>query len=144
MRQKKVKENEGKGATKLSEETVQLFSNVAGLNTYCFFFTSKGRRDNSRKVVFLFTDGQWNEFPHLTIPKANALKAIGVDIYVVAVGRYISGIDEMVKVSSSPPENYVFRVEKNSALWKVVKLVIKQVNPGKYPVLNGQYDPPCS
>ena len=79
----------------------------------------------------------------LTIPKANALKGIGVDIYVVAVGRYISGIDEMVKVASSPPENCVFRVGKNSALWKVVKLVIKQVNPGKYAVLNGQYDPPC-
>ena len=62
---------------------------------------------------------------------------------MVAVGRYISGIDEMVKVASSPPENYVFRVENNSALWKVVKLVIKQVNPGKYAVLNGQYDLPC-
>ena len=35
-------------------------------------------------------------------------------------------------------------LKKNSALWKVVKLVIKQVNPGKYAVLNGQYDPPCS
>lgn len=53
----------------------------------------------------------------LTIPKANALKGIGVDIYVVAVGRYISGIDEMVKVASSPPENYVFRVEKKTVLY---------------------------
>ena len=50
----------------------------------------------------------------------------------------------MVKVASSPPENYVFRVEKISPLWHVVKLVIKEVNPGKYAVLNGQYDPPCS
>ena len=49
----------------------------------------------------------------------------------------------MVKVASSPPENYVFRVENYSALWKVVKLVIKRVNPGKYAVVNGQYDPPC-
>ena len=134
----------GRGQQNFPKRPFSCFQMLSVLNKYCFFFTSKGRRDNSRKVVFLFTDGQWNEFPHLTIPKANALKAIGVDIYVVAVGRYISGIDEMVKVASSPPENYVFRVEKNSALWKVVKLVIKQVNPGKYAVLNGQYDPPCS
>ena len=68
-------------------------------------------------MVLLFTDGQSNEFRHLSIPKADALKGIVVDIFMVAVGRYISGIDEMVKVASSPPEKHVFRVEKNSAFW---------------------------
>ena len=134
---------EGRGQQNFPKRLCSCFQMLSVLNKYCFFFTSKGRRDNSRKVVLLFTDGQWNEFPHLTVPKANALKGIGVDIYVVAVGRYISGIDEMVKVASSPPENYVFRVENNSALWKVVNLVNKQVNPRKYAVVNGQYDPPC-
>ena len=94
-------------------------------------------------MILLVTDGQSNEFPVLTVPKANALKGIGVDIFVVAVGSYISGIDEMVKVASSPPEKHVFRFEKNSAFWEVVKLAIQEVNPGKYTVLNGQYDPPC-
>ena len=45
-------------------------------------------------MVLLVTDGQSNEFRHLTIPKADALKATGVEIFVVAVGRYIPGIDE--------------------------------------------------
>ena len=94
-------------------------------------------------MVLLVTDGQSNEFRHLTIPKADALKATGVEIFVVAVGRYIPGIDEMVKVASFPPDKHVFRVNSNSALWEAVKLAIKEVNPGKYSVLSGEYDPPC-
>ena len=97
----------------------------------------------SRKVVLLVTDGQSNS-RDLTISKANALKGIGIDIYVVvAVGSHINGIDEMVKVASSPPENHMFRVQTLSDFWQVVKLAIRQVNPGEYAVLNGQYDPPC-
>ena len=97
----------------------------------------------SRKVVLLVTDGQSNS-RDLTISKANALKGIGIDIYVVvAVGSHINGIDEMVKVASSPPENHMFRVQTLHEFWQVVKLVIRQVNSGEYAVLNGQYDPPC-
>ena len=58
-----------------------------------FFFTSKGRRVISRKMVLLVTDGQSNS-RDLTISKAKALKGIGIDIYVVAVGSHINGIDE--------------------------------------------------
>ena len=96
----------------------------------------------SRKVVLLVTDGQSNS-RDLTISKANALKGNGIDIYVVAVGSHINGIDEMVKVASSPPENHMFRVQTLGDFWQVVKLAIRQVNPGEYAVLNGQYDPPC-
>ena len=96
----------------------------------------------SRKVVLLVTDGQSNS-RDLTISKAKALKDDGIDIYVVAVGSYIYGIDEMVKVASSPPENHMFRVQTLHEFWQVVKLVIRQVNSGEYAVLNGQYDPPC-
>ena len=49
----------------------------------------------------------------------------------------------MVKVASSPPENHIFRFKTLGDFWQVVKLAIKQVNPGEYAVLNGQYDPPC-
>ena len=111
------------------------------INKY-FFFTSKGRRVISRKIVLLVTDGQSN-CRNLTISKAKALKDDGIEIYVVAVGGYIYRIDEMMKVASFPPENYVFRVQTLGNFWQVVKLAIKQVNPGTYVVLNGQYDPPC-
>jgi len=93
-------------------------------------------------MVFLVTDGQSNS-PDLTISKAKALKDDGIDIFVVAVGGYIDGIDEMVKVASSPPENRMFRVQTLSDFWQVVKLAIRQVDPGEYTVLNGEYDPPC-
>ena len=93
-------------------------------------------------MVFLVTDGQSNSRDQ-TISKAKALKDDGIDIYVVAVGSYINGIDEMVKVASSPPENRMFRVQTLDEFWQVVKLAIKQVNPGEYAVLNGKIDPPC-
>ena len=93
-------------------------------------------------MVLLVTDGQSNS-RDLTISKAKALKVDGIDIYVVAVGSYINGIDEMVKVASSPPENHMFRVEKLTGFWTVVKLIIQQVSPGEYRVVTGQYDPPC-
>ena len=93
-------------------------------------------------MVFLVTDGQSNSRDQ-TISKAKALKDDGIDIYVVAVGSYINGIDEMVKVASSPPENRMFRVQTLDEFWQVVKLAIKQVNPGEYKVLNGKIDPPC-
>ena len=93
-------------------------------------------------MVFLVTDGQ-SDSRDQTISKAKALKDDGIDIYVVAVGSYVNGIDEMVKVASSPPENRIFRVQTLDEFWQVVKLAIKQVNPGQYKVLNGKIDPPC-
>ena len=93
-------------------------------------------------MVFLVTDGQ-SDSRDQTISKAKALKDDGIDIYVVAVGSYINGIDEMVKVAFSPPENRMFRVQTLDEFWQVVKLAIKQVNPGEYKVLNGKIDPPC-
>ena len=99
----------------------------------------------SRKMVLLVTDGQ-SDSRARTISEARALKGIGVDIYVVAVGSYINGIDEMVRVArvaSAPPEFHMFRVKKLTDFWTVAKLVIQQVNPREYRVVNGQYDPPC-
>ena len=95
------------------------------------------------KMVFLVTDGQSNVQRSLTIPKAQALKSSGVQIFVVAVGTYIYGIDEMVKVASYPPQQFLFRVKTVSSFWEIVKLVIKQASPGKYAIINGRYDPRC-
>ena len=93
-------------------------------------------------MVLLVTDGQSNSRDR-TIREAQALKDVGIDIYVVAVGSHINGIDEMVKVASYPPENHMFRVQTLRDFWQVVKLAIKQVTPGEYVILSGQYDPPC-
>ena len=94
-------------------------------------------------MVFLVTDGQSNVEQQLTIPKADELKNSGVQIFVVAVGTYINGIDEMVKVASYPPQQFLFRVKTLQQFWNVVKLIIKEVSPGKYTTINGQNDPSC-
>ena len=104
----------------------------------------KGVRRFARKVVLLITDGQSTFYRHLTIPKAKELKGNGVEIYVIAVGgAFMAGIDEMVKVASWPPQKYLFRVSDLSGLVDVIKLVEKQVAPGKYNI-NRQPNKPCS
>ena len=93
-------------------------------------------------MVFLVTDGQSND-EQLSILKADALKNSGVQIFVVAVGGYIYGIDEMVKVASYPPQHFLFRVKTLQQFWNVIKLIIKEVSPGKYAIIDGQNDPSC-
>ena len=107
-----------------------------------FNFLVKGRRSTATKWVFLVTDGSSNIDDHLTIPNADALKASGVRIFVVAVGNTINGIDEIVKVASYPPNDYLLRVKNVDGLWDVMKLAVKQVYPGKYQFVN--YIPPCN
>ena len=92
-------------------------------------------------MVFLVTDGHSNRNKHLTVPNANALKTSGVDIYVVAVGNYIRGINEMVKVASYPADKFLFRVKDMQRFWDIIKLIVKEVAPGKYSIVN--YDPSC-
>ena len=105
-------------------------------------FILKGRRlfTNFRKVL-LVTDGQSNVYKKLTIPNAKALKDDGVEVYVVPVGTFYYGIDEIVKVASYPPDKYLFRVQNLAGFWDIIKLIVKQVKPGKYTAIN--YDPPC-
>ena len=110
---------------------------------FCLTFLVKGGRSfPNRKWVFLVTDGRSNEKPHLTIPNANALKASGVRVFVVAVGKPVPGIDEIVKVASYPPEENLLRVENLSGFWNLVQLTVKLVSPGKYQLVD--YKPPCN
>ena len=105
----------------------------------------KGVHHSARKVVLLVTDGQSNVQSSLTIPKADALKRKGVRIFVIAVGSALmSGIREMVKVASWPRQNHLFRVSDLSGFVNVIKLVEKQVAPGKYNIINQQPNKPCS
>ena len=103
----------------------------------------QGRREGSEKVVILITDGQSNAQCHLTIPKAQELKRRQVKILVVAVGSYIHGIDEMVKVASHPPTDHMFRVKTLGEFYEIVRLILTKVSPGKWIISSGQYNPPC-
>ena len=105
----------------------------------------KGVRPFGRKSVLLITAGQSTLKRHLTIPKAEALKIKGVRIFVIAVGSaFMSGIAEMVKVASRPLQNHLFRVSNFGSLVDRVKLLVKQVAPGKYKIINAQPNKPCS
>ena len=103
---------------------------------------SKGVRDKAKKMVFLVTDGHSNVDKHLTIPKADELTKSGVQIFVVAVGSYIDGIHELVKVASTPPEQFLFRAESLDGFLHIVQLVIEEITPRETPVGKGQYQ--CS
>ena len=89
------------------------------------------------KNVLLITDGRSSVDNHLAKRNADKLKALGVRIYVFAVGSYISGIGEMVQVagisSSSKPDGYLFRVTDYGELAKFSELLVKKVaSTGKY------------
>ena len=109
---------------------------------FCLIFLVKGRRFSANKWVFLVTDGSSNVNAHLTIPNADALKTSGVRIFVVAVGNYISGIDEIVRVASNPPNNNLLRVTNMNGLWNLIKLTVSQVYPSRNQLVN--YTPPCN
>ena len=106
-----------------------------------FHFAKVAVSSRGRWFSFLM-NGQSNVEQQLTIPKADALKNSGVQTFVVAVGTYIYGIDELMKVASYPPKQFLFRVKELSGFWKIIKMIIKEVSPGKYNIVNGQYDPP--
>ena len=61
---------------------------------------------------------------------------------MVAVGNAISGIDEIVKVASNPPEDNLLRVANMDGLWNLIKLTVKMVAPGKYNLVD--YEPACN
>ena len=103
----------------------------------------KGKRPGVTKVAFLVTDGKSNVDPDKTIPNANLLKNTGVEIFVIAVGNYIAGIDEIVKVASPDRKQHVFRVADMSGFLDVIKLAYDLVAPGRYQVVAGQYQPLC-
>ena len=90
-------------------------------------------------MVLLITDGQSND-KDSTVAKANELKIYGIEIFVVGVGSYINGIDEMMKVSSSPPHRHLFRVTTLGSFFQVVQLIIREVGEKHH---LPQYEPPC-
>ena len=107
------------------------------------FVVFKGHRPGVTKIAFLVTDGRSNIESDKTIPNANKLRSSGVEIFVVAVGNYISGINEIVKVASPDRKNHVFRVNDMSGFLNVTELAYDLFAIGRYQVVAGQYQPLC-
>lgn len=75
------------------------------------------------------TDGQSNINKTQTIPQADLLKAAGVEVFVLAVGKYTSAaIQEMRGICSSPYQDHLFRVDDFKSFVDVVKLIPKSNN----------------
>ncbi|KAL9984336.1 hypothetical protein ACROYT_G006620 [Oculina patagonica] len=109
-----------------------------------------GRRASSKKIVLVVTDGQSNQQKHLTVPNADALRSANVEVQVLAVGKYINGIDEMVKVASTipgltntPNNKLLFRVKDYNGVWDVVKIMLEKVAPNTWRIVKGHYVPLC-
>ena len=93
-------------------------------------------------MVFLVTDGQSNIDQGQTVPNAKKLKDDGVEVFVIGVGDFSSGIEEIVQIASLPVEDHVLRVKSYGDMIDVVKLVIKEINPGQYVIVE-KIPPPC-
>ena len=93
-------------------------------------------------MVFLVADGQSNVDKSQTVPNAKKLKDDGVEIFVIGVGYFSGGIEEIVQIASLPVEDHVLRVKDYGDVIGVVKLVIKEINPGQYAIIK-KIHPPC-
>ena len=97
---------------------------------------SKGKRPGVKKIAFLITDGQSNVDPSKTIPNANLLKASGVEIFVVAVGDYQTGISsETVEIASPDRKDHVFPVSDMNGFLDATRSAFELVAPNKYAAL---------
>lgn len=104
---------------------------------YKMFEDSKyGSRDGSFKRALIVTDGQSNIKKHLTIDKALRLKQAGIEVFVIAVGEYLDGIEELSKMASSP-NAHMYRVEDINGLVLVVKLIPRSLSQWSSNILGG-------
>lgn len=96
-----------------------------------------GGREQSFKRVLIITDGQSNIKRNMTIPIARSLKTRGIEVFVIAVGEYLDGIDELSKMASSP-NAHMYRVEDMSGLVLVVKLIPRSLNQWRNNIFGGR------
>lgn len=86
------------------------------LNSKC------GGRPGVRKRVLIVTDGQSNVDKEKTLYRALQIKATGTQIFVIAVGRYLRGLSEIVGLASST-DAHLYRVRDVHGLMRVVRLI---------------------
>lgn len=88
-----------------------------------FNHTAKsGLRLGSYKRALILTDGQSNVKKEKTLYNAFRLKDLGVEMFVVAVGKYMKGISEIVGLASST-DAHLYRVTNLKDFVEVVKLI---------------------
>ena len=87
-------------------------------------FTNKNSnvRPHAAKRVLLLTDGSSNMHVHLTLYRAFQLKMMGVEIFVIAIGSYMPGIQELVAIASST-DKHLYRVRNTMSLLDIVRLI---------------------
>lgn len=81
-----------------------------------------GARPGYRKRVLIVTDGHSNVDKQKTLYRAFQIKNTGTEIFVIAVGRYLKGIAEIVGLASST-DAHLYRVADTRGLLRVVKLI---------------------
>ena len=93
------------------EESLKMFQNARS-----------GSRIGSFRRVLVITDGQSNIKRNKTLWNAMALKLYGAEIFVVGIGEYLDGIDELALMASSL-EAHLFRAGDMQGFVEIVKLV---------------------
>ena len=97
--------------------------------TQLFENPNSGITPGGGRSALVMTDGQSNINRTQTIPEANLLKAAGVEVFVLAVGKYsTSGIQEMRDICSVPYQDHLFRVGDFKSFVDVVNLIPKSNN----------------
>lgn len=81
-----------------------------------------GSRVGSFRRVLVISDGQSNIKRNKTLWNAMALKLNGAEIFVVGVGEYLDGIDELALMASST-EAHLYRAGDMQGFVEVVKLI---------------------
>ena len=82
----------------------------------------RGARPGYRKRVLIITDGQSNVDKQKTLYRALQIKSTGTQIFVIAIGRYLRGISEIVGLASST-DAHLYRVTDVRGLLRVVKMI---------------------
>ena len=79
-------------------------------------------RPGVSKRVLIVTDGQSNVDKQKTLYEALQLKNAGIQVFVIAVGKYLKGIAEIMALASST-DAHLYRVADSQGLLKVVRLI---------------------
>lgn len=83
---------------------------------------SSNIRYGSVRRIFLVTDGLSNVNHHLTLFQGFRLKANGIQIYVMAVGRYRQGFEEILGLASTA-HAHLYRVGHMKGFLRVANLI---------------------
>ena len=99
-----------------TQEALEICRKELILNRGC------GARPGYRKRVLIITDGQSNVQKQKTLFEAFKIKLTGTQIFVIAIGKYLKGISEILGLASST-DAHLYRVADVNGLLHVVRLI---------------------